>query len=485
MNGPFQLLLLDDNPDDRVLIIRELQRDFQNLNVTEVTNAEQFDEALQSQSFHLVITDYQLCWTDGLTVLRTVKKRWPDCPTIMFTGTGSEEIAVEAMKAGLDDYVLKSPQHFVHLSAALRSALEKAEQRRALQMAEEAILRLHETMTSMLMSFPDIVFVLDTEGRIKFLNPAAAKFARDLSLQESLPSEIQNEIEQVLKTGANHLPTTFKNVHRYYINNVEKFYLPRVVAMHGSDGSVFGAAVVLQDVTEFRLLDDIKTNLISTVSHELKTPITSVRMGLYVLLEKNVGPLNDKQVELLTLARDESERLLRTLNNLLDLTRFEDGRLDLQLETVGVRELMEAAIAETSSAAAEKKITVKSQLTGKMPVLRVDRERIIHVLTNLISNAIKHSPENSEVRLRAAHNGNNGVRLSVIDQGPGVPPQYQSRIFDRFFRVPGQPKTGVGLGLAIARDFVKAHGGNIGVHNNGSAGSEFFINLPPTEALEA
>ncbi|MBI4642100.1 MAG: response regulator [Candidatus Tectomicrobia bacterium] len=124
MNTPLRLLLLDDNPDDRALVMRELRREFPDLQAEQITEAKGFAQALEVGNFDLVITDYQLRWTDGLTVLHAVKARWPDCPVIMFTGTNGEEIAVEAMKAGLNDYILKSPKHFARLSAAVQLALE-------------------------------------------------------------------------------------------------------------------------------------------------------------------------------------------------------------------------------------------------------------------------------------------------------------------------------------------------------------------------
>lgn len=137
MDRNLRILLIDDNPDDRTLVVRELRREFPDLYIEQVAETEGFNHALAEDNFALVITDYQLRWTDGLTVLRTIKNRWPDCPVVMFTATGSEEVAVEAMKAGLNDYVLKSPRHFSRLSTAVRLALEQAQQRQALKQAED------------------------------------------------------------------------------------------------------------------------------------------------------------------------------------------------------------------------------------------------------------------------------------------------------------------------------------------------------------
>src|SRR5213082_348134 len=162
---PLHILLVDDNPEDRALAARELRRDFGNLQIEDINDAKSFARALESRKCELVITDFQLRWTDGLAVLRAVKARWPDCPVIMFTGTGSEEIAVEAMKAGLDDYVLKSSKHYSRLPAAAKLALEQRAQWRALKEAERRYLALFNNV-------PIGLCKTTPEGKIIDANPA-------------------------------------------------------------------------------------------------------------------------------------------------------------------------------------------------------------------------------------------------------------------------------------------------------------------------
>src|SRR5438105_2722394 len=163
-----RVLLVDDNPEDRTLAIRELQRAFPNLQITQIIEAKHFASALESNHCDLVITDYQLRWSDGLVVLRAIKARWPGCPVIMFTGTGSEEVAVEAMKAGLDDYVLKSSKHYSRLAAAAGLALEQRAQWRALMEAERRYLTLFNDL-------PIGLWKSTPEGKIMDANPAAAQ----------------------------------------------------------------------------------------------------------------------------------------------------------------------------------------------------------------------------------------------------------------------------------------------------------------------
>ncbi len=166
--GTLRILLIDDDRDDRTLVARQLEREFRGVQVEQIVEAQGFEQALEKGDFALVITDYQLRWTDGLAVLRAVKTRWEDCPVVMFTGTGSEEVAVEAMKAGLDDYVLKSPRHFVRLPLAVRSALDRSRQRRAVKESEARYWRLFDGL-------PIGLYLTTPEGKFIDANPALAQ----------------------------------------------------------------------------------------------------------------------------------------------------------------------------------------------------------------------------------------------------------------------------------------------------------------------
>jgi PAS domain S-box-containing protein len=174
-----RLLLIDDSQEDRLLIAYELRREFPDLQVEEVVEAEGFSRALAAGNFDLVITDYQIRWTDGLTVLREIKSRYPNCPVLMFTGSGNQEIAVEAMKAGLDDYIIKSPKHYIRLPVAIRSCLQRAE-------SQQRVLRLEMRLQSLLNRLNVGVFRATLEGRILEGNAAFLRLLGVNSLQEAL-----------------------------------------------------------------------------------------------------------------------------------------------------------------------------------------------------------------------------------------------------------------------------------------------------------
>ncbi len=345
------------------------------------------------------------------------------------------------------------------------------------QSTADRIVRLHRTLEATIASFPDPIYVLDKKGGIDLTNDAATELDKALELKHELPEHVRETALQSLKDGKSFLPDSFKQVVSFRIHGAERFYLPRILVMRNEEQALIGVAVVLYDVTRFRLLDDAKTNLVATVSHEIKTPLTSVRMALHLLLEKRIGVLSPRQNELLVTARDDSERLLRILNDLLDLTRLEEGNTDLYKEKTTPAEMVQGAADIMRESVTNRKFRLTCRIEPDLPPVLVDRQRINHIFTNFIDNAAKYSPAGGEIVVEAKRAEDHEVQFSVIDQGPGVPEDQQDRIFDRFYRVPGQAKKGAGLGLSIAREIVLAHGGRIGIRNGPEGGSEFYFVL--------
>jgi signal transduction histidine kinase len=346
------------------------------------------------------------------------------------------------------------------------------------------LVRLNMTIRATLASFPDPIFVLNSQGEVEFRNPEADQLAMKLLFSgvTRLPQKVEEKVEHVRATGQDYLPTLFREALKFHLSGQDRYFLPRIVLLRNENRDVFGVAVILEDITRMLLLDDVKSGLISTVSHELKTPLTGVRMALYLLHEKTVGPLNEKQADLVSTAREDADRLLKTLNDLLDLAKLEQGPSQLELALVASTELVETALRETREIAHAAEITLKTEMAPDLPDVRIDRQRVAYVFTNLITNAIKYSPKGSEVLVRAdlgqTRNGKPSVRFSVKDQGLGIASEYQEHIFERFYRVPGTNKSGSGLGLSIAREVVVAHQGEIGVISQSGHGSEFFFVLP-------
>jgi NtrC-family two-component system sensor histidine kinase KinB len=327
-------------------------------------------------------------------------------------------------------------------------------------------------------AFPDPILALSLDGKINFANPAAGKLLQKLNGEYGLPLQIQEEVGKVLNGAPDIVPTSFEKAIPVRIDDHEAYLLPKIIGMRDDSGNMFGTALVLQDVTRFRLMDEVKTNLVSTVSHELKTPLTSIRMGLHLLLEERIGALNPKQLELLLAAREDAERLLRMINDLLDLARLESGHTRQRLEVITPQALIQDALPHLEALLEAHDVRLVTDVAADAPEVAVDPRQINHVFSNFVSNAAKFSKPGEEVVISVKTIGNN-VRFSVLDRGPGIPAEYQSRIFERFFRIPGTEEShGVGLGLAIAKEIVASHGGTIGLRSDPGAGSEFYFDLP-------
>src|SRR6202035_2332237 len=187
-----------------------------------------------------------------------------------------------------------------------------------------------------------------------------------------LPLAIQEEVGKVLKGAPDSVPTSFEKAIAVRIDDHEAFLLPRVIGMRDEAGNMFGAALVLQDVTRFRLMDEVKTNLVSTVSHELKTPLSSIRMGVHLLLEEKIGLLNPKQLELLVAAREDSERLLRMINDLLDLARLESGHTRQGLEVVSPGTLIKNAAPDLNTLVEANAARLVTKIAPELPDVAVD-----------------------------------------------------------------------------------------------------------------
>lgn len=343
------------------------------------------------------------------------------------------------------------------------------------------VLRAQRTMEATLTSVPDPVFVVGRDGTQEVRNPAAEELSQLPEFSRGFPPVLADAVARVLGTGEHYIPTDYSRTVTLRVGREDRHFVPRILAVGDKLTEFKGAAIILQDVTKLRLLDDAKTNLVGTVSHELKTPLTSLRMALYLLLEQNLSALTQQQRELLEDARNDADRLLRILDTLLDITRLESGASSLERTNVGVSALMRQVAGEAhpimDNAGQRLAVVIAPELSGAE--FNVDESRIRHVFINLLTNASKFTPSGGFITLSAAPEGTGFIRFSVRDQGPGIPPESVGRIFDRFYRAPNQEKrSGAGLGLAIAREIVVAHGGSIACANGEGEGAEFYFVLP-------
>lgn len=267
-----------------------------------------------------------------------------------------------------------------------------------------------------------------------------------------------------------------------FVQGKEYFFHPVAVPipLGRDEHEPAGVAVILNDLTQVQEQRELKRSVVSTVSHQLKTPLHSLRMSIHLLLEERIGPLNVKQLELVTAARDDSERLAEILDDLLDLNRIASGGSPLDLAPASPRRLSAECADSFLTETKEKGISVRNAVPEDLPDVLADSDRVRHVFENLLSNAIRFTPPGGTITLSATDDGEQ-VRFQIADTGAGVAPEHLEHLFEQFYRVPGQNnQTGVGLGLAIAKEIVEAHGGRIGVESAVGQGSTFWFTLPRT-----
>jgi len=333
----------------------------------------------------------------------------------------------------------------------------------------------------------DPVIGLDEKMRIIFANEEANQIlgltdseligfqSKDLALKNDLLRALITDIDEsnAHKNGSKPMKIFANGKESYFEKDIQHI---TITPIGENQPKVVGHVILLRNVTEYKELDFAKTNFIATVSHEFKTPISSIKMSLQLLENEQIGKLNDEQRNLVESIKDDAYRLLKITGELLNMTQLESGNIQLSILPSDPREILQYAINATKTQADQKQIQLKVDCPEQISLVQADNEKTAWVLTNLISNAIRYSYDNSTINLSIQEHSTK-ILISVKDSGQGISPQYKDKIFDRYFRVPGTKKEGTGLGLAISKEFMEAQGGQISVESEFGAGSTFVLTL--------
>lgn len=359
-----------------------------------------------------------------------------------------------------------------------------AERIRQLRLSDKGkLIVARQTTEAAIDSLYDPVLVTDAEGRVTKLNPAAEEIfgseaenagkhvgevARDPRIAGAVAEALHSQRAVAGEGSASVLPLA--------VAGSERAFRLRTTPMRDHEKHLLGAVTLLEDITHLREIDRLKSEFIATASHELRTPLTSVQMGVHLLLEGAAGELNDKQAEVLGACREDCERLDRLMRDLLDLSKIEAGENQPELLPIKVRDLI-VDEAETLRPQVEaKNLSFVVDIPVELQRVTADRSQVERVIANLVVNAIRYTKQ-GEIKISAEQRGHY-VAVSVSDTGQGIPSEYLSHIFDKFVQVPGAATGGAGLGLAISRLIVEAHGGQISVQSEVEHGSTFTFTLP-------
>ena len=392
--------------------------------------------------------------------------------------TGILEIANHNYEKRLE---LKGPQEFQEVATSFNRMANSLMEYNASTLAN--IISGKKFIEEIVNSINDPIIGLNMKHEILFINNQALnilnmkradvirKSAEELALKNDLLRRLIRELIT---------PRETREPLKIYADNKESYFQASYIPIQKNEDSekppmILGNLILLKNITEFKELDSAKTTFISTISHELKTPISAILMSLQLLEDKRVGSLNNEQEELSKSIKENSQRLLNIASELLNLTQVEAGKLQMMPKITKPIELIEYAIKANKVQADRFNIQIDVEYPQeKISKLFVDSEKIAWVLTNLLSNAIRYSKENGRVII-GARQQENVVELYVRDFGKGIDPRYHKSIFDRYFRVPGTKVQGSGLGLSISKDFIEAHNGTLSVESEVGIGSCFII----------
>lgn len=488
MSDQYTVLVVDDEKvirDGCTLILQP-----EGYRVKTAASGKEAIELLEAEPVNVVLCDLKMPVMGALEVLEQARPRFPDVPIIIITGHGTVDDAVACMKKGAYDFVTK-PFRIDHLTMCVKRALEKQLlERRARQLQEEQARNLYNLaleqsrMHTIVNCMADGVLVTNRDLEVVLCNHTFSQLL-GLETPPPLPGPLSayfndRSLLEALQSLLSEAQTEPELCFTREITRDRSHLRVMTAPFFGPDQEVLGTVTVLHDVTSFKELDQLKTDFVNLVSHELRSPLSSIIMQHKVLLDGLAGELSAKQQEILSRAHDKMQGLLDLINDLLDLAKIESGHRHLEQTALDLGEVLTEVVELLRGRAEQQKITLEVSVPPDLPQIRADHRAMEEVFTNLLSNAIKYSPDGGRVRISVLSHVDY-VEATVSDEGIGIEEDEVPKIFDKFYRVK-HAKTrqviGTGLGLAIVKNIIEAHRGSIGVESQVGRGTTFKVLLP-------
>jgi two-component system, OmpR family, phosphate regulon sensor histidine kinase PhoR len=429
---------------------------------------------------------------DGMEVLKRIQTLNPDILVIIITGFATIETAIEAMKRGAYDFIPK-PFEPDQLRIVVNRALEKitlkkeaanleAERRRTLADLGTEKSRVHTIIDSL----PNGIVVTNADGHVVLMNPAFGRLlslSKDITTGEHISAYIPDEglCQLIVEiSGGRHVD--FDDIPSYeFAFGGDRFFMARGRPVLGERKECLGAVVTVVDITNMKVLDRLKSEFVAKVSHELRSPLSTIHEQLALVLNDLMGQLSESDEHLLSRAKEKTQGLISTIGDLLDLSRIESGTTCQEPKPVLLEELLSNIVDFLGTRARNKSQTLTLvKPDTALPTIKADPLALESIFGNLITNAINYTQKGGEITVRVELSGLN-LRVQVIDNGFGIDERYLDKIFDRFFRVKNDKTrfiTGTGLGLPIVKGLVEALNGRISVESEPDKGTTFTVLIP-------
>lgn len=444
---------------------------------------------VKDNEYDLVIIDLKMPDIDGLDVLTEIKRLRPNSVCFIATAYASYETAVESTRLGAYSYIPKpfTPEELIfNLEKGLKHRQLLLEAERLKREREESLLEVaHEKsrLKTIIESISSGVLLVNTGGEVVYYNHATLnKLAID-DLQigqyslDKLPDGLTDIVTRMLseKKTVNKSFTT-----QYEINNGDMYIDATCSPVPQHDGTVAGVVIVLKNITGFKKIEKIKNQFVSMVAHELKTPLAAVLGYIRIMQDESIHISESQQDEFLTRSRSRLNSLLDLVNDLLDISRMEEKKVGREIEELDIKEIIRNTIKFLEFEIAKSKLLVNINFPDQLPVIKADRNEIIRVFTNIISNAIKYNKEKGFIDIDCSENGNY-LTIKVSDSGIGMQPEEKEKLFQEFFRAKNKYTreiTGTGLGLSIVKKIIESYHGKVEVESVFEKGSTFIVHLP-------
>jgi NtrC-family two-component system sensor histidine kinase KinB len=477
------LTLLKANPTDVKLhlVIRKDIAQIMRLNMNAIQRKSDVAKETARTANTWIVISSTLCFLLGMTLLINLPGNIAN-PVKELTNS-IREIAAKNYSQRVQ---YKSKNEFGELADSFNSMAEKLEEYNNSNLSKILVEKMR--IETLINNMHEPVIGLDENKIVLFINNEALKIsglraediigkpAQDVALKNDLIRSLVHDLSQSEKSE-NIQPVPLK----IYADNKESYFEKEIVTITITptgerQKKQIGHVIVLKNITPFKELDFAKTNFIATVSHELKTPISSIKMSLQLLENQNTGLVNPEQQQLIESIKDDSNRLLKITGELLNMSQVETGNIQLNIQQAKPAQILEYALEAVKVQAEQKQIELIVGKEENLPDVKADTEKTAWVLINFLTNAIRYSQPSGQIHIQIRQH-ENGIEFSVKDEGRGIDSRYTDKIFNRYFQVPGSAKSGTGLGLAISKEFIEAQGGHIGVNSEIGMGSTFFFEL--------